>query len=85
MGVWSVITVTLDSGTLVGYIDNAEIFRFTNVPALRSIPTDTKIGTFNVPPAYNYRGDIAAVLFYNRALSAGEVAQNVGILKAGVN
>jgi hypothetical protein len=53
VGVWSVITVTLDSGVLVGYIDGAEIFRFTNVPALRSIPTDTKIGTFNVPPAYN--------------------------------
>jgi parallel beta-helix repeat protein len=85
MGVWSVITVTLNGGVLVGYIDSQEIFRFTGVAPLRSVPTETRIGTFNVPPAYNYRGDIGAVLFYNRALSAAEVAQNAILLKSGVN
>jgi hypothetical protein len=85
MGVWSVITVTLNGGVLVGYIDSQEIFRFTGVPPLRSVAAPTRIGTFNVPPAYNFRGDIGAVLFYNRTLSPTEVAQNVIMLKSGVN
>jgi hypothetical protein len=83
-GVWSVVTVTLNAGVVVGYIDAAEIFRFTNVPTLNAVTSDLRIGTYNVPPAYNFRGDMGAVLLYNRALSAAEVGQNAAALKAGL-
>jgi hypothetical protein len=84
LGVWSVLTVTLEGGVLTGYIDKTQVFRYTNVPALRSVPTASlRIGAFTNYPHY-FRGDTAAVLLYNRALSAIEVEENCDFLKAGI-
>ncbi|MGH9629749.1 MAG: LamG-like jellyroll fold domain-containing protein [Bryobacteraceae bacterium] len=83
-GVWSVVTVTLSGGTVVGYIDKTEIFRFNNVPVLNSVPVELRFGAFSTYVRQNYRGEMKEALIYNRALAPYEVQQNCDVLKAGL-
>jgi hypothetical protein len=79
---WYQITVTWNTSTniAVGYVNGSQVFNEANTTWSTQIPSLTVGGGFSSSPERWYSGGIGAVMLYNRALSATEVAQNYAAL-----
>ena len=75
--VWTNITITLNGTTGIMYLNGTSIksSSISLTPSSLGNTTNNWIGRSQYPDPY-YRGNIAQVSIYNRALTAGEIAQN---------
>ena len=81
---WCCLTGTLNSGTPNLYVNGILQSLSGNSSTANAITLNTiVIGDFTIVPStlYPLNGNIASVIFYNRALSASEVLQNFNATK----
>ena len=82
---WCCLTGTLNSGTPNLYVNGVLQSLSGNSSAANAITLNTIfIGDFTIVPStlYPLNGNIASVIFYNRALSATEILQNYNTTKS---
>jgi len=86
---WHCYGFTKSGSTLINYFNGIESARITNATDPSSFSNDLALGSYRLNDAINGNyllpQSFGPILFYNRDLSASEVAQNYNALKGSFN